>query len=102
MNLPAIIEIDLDALARNYARVVSAANPSTCGAVVKANAYGLGLEPVTTRLYKEGCRDYFVATLDEAIALRRLLPNAHIYVLEGLTEASPEEFAKESLVPRRR
>ena len=44
-----------------------------CAAVVKANAYGLGAAPVARALAAAGCRMFFVATLDEGIALRQIL-----------------------------
>lgn len=80
---PGILIVDLDALARNYRRLRDAAAPAECAAVVKADAYGLGLAPVAARLALEGCRRFFVATVAEGCELRRLLPSAEIYVLEG-------------------
>ena len=47
--------------------------PAACAAVVKANAYGLGAAPVALALMGVGCRRFFVATLDEGIALRATL-----------------------------
>src|SRR5690606_30404206 len=81
---PGTLVVDLDALARNYRRMRDAAAPAECAAVVKADAYGLGLAPVAARLALEGCTRFFVATVDEGRELRRLLPDATIYVLEGV------------------
>ena len=50
---------------------------------MKANAYGLGVAPVTRRLLREGCRSFFVATLAEGRELRAVAPAASIYVFEG-------------------
>jgi alanine racemase len=77
------VVVDLDALARNYARLREAAAPGECAAVVKADAYGLGVGPVARRLLREGCTRFFVATAAEATELRALAPQAAIYVLEG-------------------
>src|SRR5690606_16432468 len=85
---PGILVVDLDALARNFRRMRDAAAPSECAAVVKADAYGLGLAPVAARLALEGCKHFFVATIDEGRELRRLLPDAAIYVLEGVPDAN--------------
>ncbi len=79
----ATLVIDLDALARNYARLRAAAAPAECAAVVKADAYGLGVAPVARRLLREGCTRFFVATAAEAAELRAFAPDAAIYVLEG-------------------
>ena len=57
--------------------------------MIKADAYGLGLEQVGRALHAAGCKRFFVARLDEGIALREALGgSADIYVLDGL--ASPE------------
>lgn len=94
-----VVTIDLDALARNYARLRAGAAPAECGAVVKANAYGLGVEPVARRLHREGCRRFFVATLAEALALREVLSDAAIYVFEGPVEGAVEDLAAARLTP---
>ena len=69
-----VLTVDLDALASNFRRLQAAARPAECGATVKADAYGLGLEPVTKRLAREGCRRFYVATLGEGVSLRGVLP----------------------------
>ncbi len=96
---PGILTVDLDALANNYRALREAAAPSTCGAVVKANAYGLGVGPVAGRLREEGCRHFFVATAQEGIELRGLLPDARIYVFEGVRELSAAGMIGADLIP---
>lgn len=81
-----IAEIDLGALCENY-RLLSAESRAPCAAVVKANAYGLGVEPVAAALAQLGCREFFVATVEEGIALRPVLPDAAIAVLYGVATA---------------
>lgn len=93
-----LITVDLDALARNYRRLRSLSAPATVAGVVKADAYGLGLEAVAPVLWNENCRDFFVATPGEAERLRRILPDATIFVLGGLHDA-PAAFATLGLVP---
>ena len=79
------LTVDLDALAANY-RVFASRASDGAAAVVKANAYGLGMEPVALRLAAEGCRRFFVATEEEGVALRRMLPaEREIYVFSGET-----------------
>ena len=80
----AILTIDLDALADNYRRLCQELNGVPCAAVVKADAYGLGMARVAPILFTAGCRRFFVAHLDEGIDLRGLLPEAEIHVLGGL------------------
>ena len=70
MQATGIVEIDLSALARNYGVLARAAAPGDCGAVVKADAYGLGVAPVARALEAAGCRHFFVATPSEGVELR--------------------------------
>lgn len=79
-----ILNIDLAALASNYHLVQQQAPKARVGAVVKANAYGLGVEAVAGCLYARGCRDFFVSSTEEGVALRPLVPAAQIFVLQGV------------------
>ena len=74
----AILEIDLGAVVANWRTLARLAAPATCAAVVKANAYGLGAAPVASALAAAGCRLFFVATLDEGIALRAALEHDRV------------------------
>src|SRR6516162_5926741 len=69
-----ILEIDLGGLVANWQTLAARVNPAGCAAVVKADAYGLGASHVSTVLAAAGCRLFFVATLDEGVALRSTLP----------------------------
>lgn len=96
----AILEIDLDAVAENWEQLAERLAPGTrCAAVVKADAYGLGMDQVAPRLARAGCKTFFVASLDEGLALRALLPRAQIAVLNGLVMGAPADFAKGRLLP---
>ncbi|HEX7081775.1 MAG TPA: alanine racemase [Gammaproteobacteria bacterium] len=96
---PGVLIVDLDALARNYRRVRDAAAPSECAAVLKADAYGLGLVPVARRLAREGCRRFFVASAAEGDELRRLLPQVRIYVLDGVAAGDEKLLLDAALTP---
>lgn len=78
------LTIDLAAIAENWRRLAAEATDAACAAVVKADAYGCGLDAVLPALGAAGCRTFFVAHLGEGIAARRILPDAVIYVLNGL------------------
>ncbi len=96
----AILEIDLDAIAGNWTLLNERLAPGArCAAVVKANAYGLGVAEVAPALAHAGCKTFFVASLDEGLELRALLPRAQIAVLNGLVLAPPADFAKGRLLP---
>lgn len=92
--------IDLSALARNYAAIAARVAPATAAAVVKADAYGLGSGPVASALWDAGCRRFFVAHLDEALAIRdELPPQAELIVLNGLPPGAEPLCARHGIVP---
>ncbi|MCP4330047.1 MAG: alanine racemase [Alphaproteobacteria bacterium] len=95
----AVLTIDLDAIAANYHTLRSRLAGGICAAVVKADAYGLGAARIAPVLQNAGCRHFFVALLDEAVALRAFLPQADIYVLNGLLPGSEATFHRHRLVP---
>jgi alanine racemase len=96
----AILEIDLGGIVENWRLLARQAAPALCAAVVKANAYGLGADPVACALAAAGCRMFFVATLDEGIALRRALGAApEIAILNGPLPGCAAEFPAHSLIP---
>jgi alanine racemase len=97
-----LLTINLDAVAANW-RLLRDRVAGACAAVCKADAYGLGVGPVVTRLAREGCRHFFVAQLDEAAALRPILDavgsDAAIYVLNGLAPGAIADYLDRRLVP---
>ncbi|HEV8391335.1 MAG TPA: alanine racemase [Dongiaceae bacterium] len=93
------LTIDLGALVANYRLLQRRAKPARTGAGVKASAYGLGAEQAAPALFKAGCRQFFVAILAEAIALRPLLPEAEIFVLSGPIGGDEAEFAQHRIIP---
>ncbi len=93
------ITIDLGALAANYAQLAARAGSAETAAVVKANAYGLGVGPVAARLVDAGCRTFFVSTLAEGIELRALQSTPRIYVLNELPAGTMAVFTRHNLQP---
>ena len=79
------LTIDLAAIEANWRTLAHHLLTVECAAVVKANAYGLGLEPVTAVLAKAGCKTFFVADIAEARRARSRAPEATIYVLNGFS-----------------
>jgi alanine racemase len=86
------LAIDLAAIAANWHTLARQALTVECGAVVKANAYGMGIEPVTATLAKAGCKTFFVADLAEARRVRSRAHDATIYVLDGCTPEAAAAF----------
>lgn len=96
----AILTIDLGAIAANWRALAARASPALCAAVVKADAYGLGAARVVPALEAAGCRYFFVAHLDEGIALRAVLgPEPAIAVLHGPLPGTEPDMAAHDLVP---
>jgi alanine racemase len=94
-----ILEIDLGAVVENWRRLATRVAPGLCAAVVKADAYGLGATKVAPALADAGCRTFFVAQLDEALAVRAVLPEAEIAVLNGLLPGTSRVFVDARLTP---
>lgn len=93
------LSVDLNALARNWRALDKVSAGALCGAVVKADAYGTGIIAASEALYGAGARFFFTATVDEAIAVRGALPEAHIFVLDGLYPGAAMTYADERLMP---
>lgn len=100
-HAPALLQIDLDALAANWHRLREMAGGAACAAVVKADGYGTGAAQATARLAAEGCRIFYVAQGDEAVPLRPLLPaEAELLVLGGpLAGGATVELLQQGIVP---
>ncbi|MDB5733782.1 MAG: Alanine racemase [Alphaproteobacteria bacterium] len=77
------ITVRLGAIAANYRTYRRMVGPASVAAVVKADAYGLGAARIAPMLAGVGCDSFFVARLEEGIRLRKLLPDARIFVLDG-------------------
>ncbi|WP_198647072.1 alanine racemase [Pannonibacter carbonis] len=94
------LTIDTDAIAANWQvlreRVGASVN---CAAAVKSDAYGCGLAPVARALAGAGCSTFFVALPQEGVVLRREVPGAVIYVLNGLLPGAAPIYAEARLRP---
>lgn len=91
---------DLNAIAANYRTLSERLGPGVeCGAAVKADAYGLGLAPVTQALWTAGCRSFFVALTEEGLKLKSLLPKAAVHIFNGVDAETAPETATAGLIP---
>jgi alanine racemase len=90
----AVLTIDVAAIVANWRALAKRVIPADCAAVVKADAYGCGLEQVAAALARAGCNTFFVAQLDEARRLRTVVPEAvTVYVLSGFLPGNAALFA---------
>jgi alanine racemase len=95
----AILEVDLDAVVANW-RTLCVRHPSgPVAGVVKADGYGLGAREVAAALFGAGCRHFFVAYLNEAVAIRDVVPGAMLAVLGGLIPGSEAAYRTHDLLP---
>jgi alanine racemase len=98
-----VLTIDLDAVAANYRTLAGHAATAECGAVVKSDAYGLGLAPVARSLARAGCRTFFITNVEEGAALRGALaadaPTARIFVLAGPGAGTENAIGENDLIP---
>ena len=92
------LRVDMQALTANYRKFCAAA-AGEVGAVVKADAYGMGALPVARALVAAGCRHLFVARAAEGVELRRSLAAPRIHVLEGALPETVEALAEHGLTP---
>jgi alanine racemase len=93
------ITIDLGQIAANWKALAARVAPARCGAVVKANAYGLGCERVAPALTRTGCTTFFIATPDEAETVRKTAPEAEVFALDGLVGNAAAAFARLAVKP---
>ena len=89
-----VLTVDLAAVAANWRMIDKRAAPAECSAVVKADAYGCGLEAVVGTLADCGCKTFFVANLAEARRVCTVAPTSIVYVLNGITPGSAAAFAE--------
>lgn len=96
----ATLTIDTDAVAANYRLLQSKMKPgAVCGGAVKADGYGLGTGPVVEALWREGCREFFVAHPHEGLIVRDELPDAKVYVLNGPLPDAIDAYLQARLIP---
>jgi alanine racemase len=95
------LTIDLDAIAANWRALDSLSPPATqTGAVVKADAYGVGAARVALALAQAGARRFFVADAREGAELRRALgPGPQIGILSGHMAGDTGLLAEAALTP---
>src|SRR5262245_32377655 len=94
-----VLTVDCRAVVRNWKALSSYAAPAECAAVVKADAYGCGIEPVSKALAAAGCNTFFVADLADARRLRPQLPDATIYVMNGIVPGTAAVYGELNLQP---
>lgn len=95
------LHIDLDAIAANWRALDAMSGQGTeTAAVVKADAYGMGVGPVARRLAQAGARRFFVAVAEEGAAVREVVGRGpEIYVFSGHMAGDTDMIHDLDLVP---
>lgn len=95
-----MLTIDLAAIQSNWFKLQTVGAGAGVAGVIKANAYGLGANKVGNALYAVGCREFFFASIDEALAARAFLSSdAIIYVLGGVRAGDERLLIESNLTP---
>ncbi len=95
----ACLTVRLSAITANYRTYRRMTGPAAVAAVVKGDAYGLGAARVAPALAAAGCDSFFVARLEEGVALRKTVPQARIFVMDGADPDSVPALLRFSLTP---
>jgi alanine racemase len=94
------VELNLERLCQNLSVMKTALSPSSeIILVVKANAYGHGITTVASKAFSCGVSWFFVATLDEALSVRAVLPEANILLLGAVWPADIREIVQQRILP---
>jgi len=93
-----VLRVNLTAIASNWGNLAKRTD-AECAAVVKGNAYGCGIGPITGALAKTGCKTFFVSNIPEAKQVRAVAPDSIIYVLNGLYCRTEAAFAEVNARP---
>ena len=96
-----ILTINLKNISENWIYLKSKINQNCiCGAVIKANAYGLGAKTISKTLKELGCNNFLVATLEEGVNLRKAIGNKpNIIVMHEHINRNENEFLNYNLIP---
>ena len=99
-NNTGVLTVNLEALTSNYRLLQEKAGQNCAVAgIIKANAYGLGLEQVANTLTQLECPQFFVATLDEALNFRKFNKISPIAVLGGLFTDAENTYIEYNITP---
>ena len=93
------LTVRLSSLAGNFREALRRSAPAAVAPVVKANAYGMGVAPVAHALVNAGADTFFVARLEEGIAVRQLLPRERIFVMDGIAPGAAPALLSHGLTP---
>jgi alanine racemase len=98
--MKSILKISLNDIKNNW-KLINTASNGKAAAVVKANAYGMGMIEVAGALLESGCNYFYVANIYEGLKLRKKFNSnkISIAVFEGYLEGNQKIYAENDLTP---
>ena len=98
--MKSILKISLDDIQYNW-KLINTASNGKAAAVVKANAYGMGMIEVTRALLESGCNYFYVANIFEGLKVRKKFNSnkISIAIFEGYLEGNQKIYAENNLTP---
>lgn len=95
----AVLTIDVGAIADNWRQLAKRVGKAECSAVVKTNAYGLGMTRIAPALSWAGCKTFFVTNVAEGVELRQCLGGQRIFIFHGNYSNTEADFLANDLIP---
>jgi len=96
---PAWSEINLDAFVENFKKIKAMVRPGTMvTGVIKADAYGHGAIEIGKVLQEEGVDRFAVATLSEALQLRKVFKKIPILILGYTPTYAADEVIENNII----
>ena len=94
------LKISLKDITYNW-KLINKASNGKAAAVIKANAYGLGMLEIVKALLNVGCSYFYVANINEAIKLRKKYNSTKISIaiFEGYLEGNQKLYDEYNLIP---
>ncbi len=98
--MKSILKISLNDIKYNW-KLINTASNGKAAAVVKANAYGMGMIEVASALLESGCNYFYVANIFEGLKLRKKFKSnkISIAIFEGYLEGNQKFYAENNLTP---
>lgn len=95
-----ILRIDLNSIANNWITLNKYSKSAECAGVLKADAYGIGMKYVAPKLVSVGCKTFFVANIEEAVELRKIIgEKCRIIELNGPTTSTISALLAFNIIP---
>ncbi len=74
-------------------------NSAELSAVVKSNAYGLGITKIVPEMERFGVKSFFTATISEAIKVRSCSKHSEIFTLNGFDFLNAKPYKEFNIIP---